>query len=68
MLVHGSKSTLSRRRIGLTVQYCPTNVKILESPELGVFTEDFRKPILISGKEMLGSQMHYFSAPPSSRE
>ena len=64
MLIHGSKSTLSRRRIGLTVQYCPTNVKIRESPELGIFTEDFRKPILVSGKEKHGSLMHYFSAPP----
>ena len=64
MLIHGSKSTLSRRRIGLTVQYCTTNVKIRESPELGIFTEDFRKPILVSGKEKHGSQMHYFSAPP----
>ena len=57
MLVHGSGPTLTSRRMGLTVQFCPTNIK-LDRPsnyeETIKHTGDFRKPILVAGEDTFG--------------
>ena len=63
MLVHGSGPTLSSRRMGLTVQFCPTNIK-LDRPSnyeetMKKATEDFRKPILVAGEDTFG-ELEYF--------
>ena len=56
MLVHGSEPTLTCRRMGLTVQYCPTSIKMelplnYEETIAKKSTGDFRKPILIAGED-----------------
>jgi len=62
MLVHGSGPTLTSRRMGLTVQFCPTNIK-LDRPsnyeETIKHTGDFRKPILVAGEDTFG-ELEYF--------
>ena len=62
MLVHGSGPTLTTRRMGLTVQFCPPNVKMTRPTnyeETIAFTGDFRKPILISGNDTFGELKYY---------
>ena len=56
MLVHGSKATLNKRRMGLTAQFCQTSVKMepMNYTKSIAFTEDFRKPVLISGRDCYG--------------
>ena len=56
MLVHGSKATLNRRRMGLAVIFCQPSVKMVSMKYTMsiAFTEDFRKPVLISGRDTFG--------------
>ena len=56
MLVHGSKASLNKRRIGLTAQFCQTSVKMvpMNYTKSIAFEEDFRKPVLISGRDVFG--------------
>jgi len=56
MLVHGSKPTLNRRRMGLTAQFCQPSVEMvpMNYTKSIAFTEDFRKPILIRGEDSYG--------------
>ncbi len=56
MLVHGSKSTLNRRRMGLTAQFCQPSIKMepMSYTKSIAFTEDFRKPVLIQGRDTFG--------------
>lgn len=61
MLVHGSKATLDRRRMGFTAQYCQTCVEMvpMNYTKSVAFTEDFRKPVLLSGEDNFG-RLNYF--------
>ena len=67
MLVHGSGPTFKSRRMGLTVQFCPTNIKLdrpsnyeESSGEFSIkHTGDFRKPILVAGEDTFG-ELEYF--------
>ena len=56
MLVHGSKPTLNRRRMGLTAQFCQPSIEMvpMNYTKSIAFTEDFRKPILIRGEDSYG--------------
>ena len=56
MLVHGSQATLTKRRMGLTAQFCQPSVKMvpMNYTKSIAFTEDFRKPVLICGRDNFG--------------
>jgi len=57
MLVHGSGPTLSRRRMGFTVQFVPPSVKMIRPSNYEdtiKHTGDFRKPILVCGEDTFG--------------
>lgn len=56
MLVHGSKPSLNRRRVGLTAQYCQPSVKMVEMSytKTIAFEDDFRKPVLVEGRDVFG--------------
>ena len=56
MLVHGSKASLGRRRMGMTAQFTETSVKMnpMEYTQSRAFSEDFRKPVLVSGEDKFG--------------
>ena len=60
MLVHGSKPSLNRRRIGLTAQFCQPSVRFrpMDYTKSIAFTEDFRQPVLVSGRDTFG-KLHY---------
>jgi len=61
MLVHGSSPTLSRRRMGLTAQFCQPQVIMepMKYTKTQAFADDFRKPILICGEDTFG-KLEYF--------
>ena len=61
MLVHGSRASLSRRRLGMTAQYTNTSVKMndMSYTQNRAFTEDFRKPVLLGGKDMFGGLQYH---------
>ena len=56
MLVHGSKPTLNRRRMGLTAQFCQPSIEMvpMNYTKSIAFADDFRKPVLISGEDTYG--------------
>ena len=60
MVVHGSEPTLKRRRMGFTAQYCQPSVKMgpMTYTQDRAFEEDFRKPVLFSGRDHFG-KLHY---------
>ncbi len=59
-LVHGSRPTLSTRRMGLAVQYCQPSLEFVPMTytKSNAFTEDFRKPVLVRGYDVFG-KMRY---------
>ena len=61
MVVHGSKASLSRRRMGMTAQYTDTRVRMnpMEYTQSRAFSEDFRKPVLVSGEDKVGQMMYH---------
>ena len=56
MVVHGSKASLRRRRLGMTAQFTRTNVRMnrMTYTQSRAFTEDFRKPVLVAGQDDFG--------------
>ena len=62
MVVHGSKASLSRRRMGMTAQFTNTWVKMnpMEYTQSRAFSEDFRKPMLVRGQDNYG-YLKYFN-------
>ena len=57
MLIHGSKPTLVKRRMGIAVNYCQTSIKMdpMKYTKSIAFTEDFRQPVLVSGRDYYGT-------------
>ena len=62
MVVHGSKASLARRRMGMTAQFTNTWVKMnpMEYTQSRAFSEDFRKPMLVRGQDKYG-YLKYFN-------
>ena len=56
MLVHGSKVSLGRRRMGMTAQFTETSIRMnpMEYKQSRAFSEDFRKPVLVRGQDKFG--------------
>ena len=63
MLVHGSKASLCRRRLGMTAQFTNTSVKMnkMSYTQNRAFTEDFRKPVLLAGEDKYGQLKYHKS-------
>ena len=61
MVVHGSKASLSRRRLGMTAQFTTTNVRMnkMSYTQSRAFTEDFRKPVLVAGQDQFGELRYH---------
>ena len=57
MLIHGSKPTLGKRRMGIAVNYCQTSIRMdpMKYTKSIAFTEDFRQPVLVSGRDYYGT-------------
>ena len=62
LVVHGSKASLARRRMGMTAQFTNTRVRMnpMEYTQSRAFSEDFRKPVLVRGQDTFGN-LKYFN-------
>jgi len=61
MVIHGSKASLNRRRMGFTAQYTVPGVRMnrMDYTQTIAFSEDFRKPVLVKGNDKYGT-LEYF--------
>ena len=70
MVVHGSKASLSRRRLGMTAQFTRTNVRMnkMSYTQSRAFSEDFRKPVLVAGQDHFGELRYHKTTEQILRE